>query len=90
VIGRLGGKQQFKNSAKPRRQRRHAQRRFRERFDEKLNDNQYQQLLNQIKKGRAILLRQKTGSSIWRVKLDGKKFKCVYDKKTKMIVTIYP
>lgn len=90
MIGRLGGKQKFKTSAKPRRQRRHAKRRFRERFDEKLNDNEYQQLLNQIKKGSAILLKQKTSSSIWRVKLNGKKFRCVYDKKTKMIVTIYP
>ena len=90
MIGRLGGKQNFKHSAKPRRQRRHAKRRFRERFGEKLNDNQYNQLLVQIKKEKAIKIKDKGRSSVWRVNLDGRTFKCVLDKKSKMIVTIYP
>jgi len=90
LIGRLGGKQKFKTSAKPRRQRRHAKRRFRERFDQKLNDNEYGQLLNQIKKGTAKMIKNKYDSSIWVVKLNDRRFKCVFDKRTKMIVTIYP
>lgn len=44
--------------SKKKNQKKHAKRRFKERFDIELNDNQYQQICNMIRKGKRTFVRK--------------------------------
>jgi len=81
-----------KSKGKKRNQIKHARRRFLNRFDIDINDNQYIQLVNKIQKGRAELVRRQSNRvSIWDLEFEGQMIRVVYDKKTKAIVTaLYP
>jgi len=81
-----------KSKGKKRNQIKHARKRFEKRFGIDLNENQYTQLVNRVKKGRAHFIRRQSNRiSIWDVKFEGKKIRVVYDKKTAAIVTaLYP
>ena len=69
----------------------HARRRFDGRFDIKLNDNQYQQLVNQIQNGRGeFVWKQSNRVTHWNINFENKWLRVVYDKRTKVIVTVLP
>ena len=81
-----------KSRGKRRNQIKHARRRFKDRFDISLNDNQYKQLINRIKKGKATFVRRQSNRvSLWDIDFEGHLIRVVYDKKTSVIVTaLYP
>lgn len=81
-----------KSKGKRKNQIKHARRRFKQRFDISLNDNQYIQLINIIKKGKAIFVRRQSNRvTIWDLQFEGELIRVVYDKKTTAIVTaLYP
>ena len=81
-----------KSKGKKKNQIKHARKRFLNRFDIDLNDNQYIQLVNKIQKGRGELVRRQSNRvSIWDIEFEGQMIRVVYDKKTKAIVTaLYP
>ena len=81
-----------KSKGKRRNQIKHARRRFKDRFDISLNGNQYKQLINRIKKGKAdFVKRQSNRVSLWDIDFEGHLIRVVYDKKTSAIVTaLYP
>lgn len=81
-----------KSKGKRKNQIKHAKRRFKKRFDISLNENQYTQLINRIKKGQAdFVKRQSNRVTIWDLEFEGHDIRVVYDKKTSAIVTaLYP
>ena len=81
-----------KSSGKRRNQIKHARNRFQKRFDIRLNDNQYNQIVNRVKKGRASFVRRQSNRiSLWDLDFEGQRIRVVYDKKTAAIVTaLYP
>jgi hypothetical protein len=62
------------------------------RFDVALNSNQYIQLVNRIKKGKADFVRRQSNRvTLWDIEFEGQLIRVVYDKKTSAIVTaLYP
>jgi len=81
-----------KSKGKRKNQIKHARRRFKSRFDISLNSNQYNQLVNRIKKGKADFVRRQSNRvTIWDMDFEGHLIRVVYDKKTAAIVTaLYP
>lgn len=81
-----------KSKGKRKNQIKHARRRFKARFDISLNDNQYKQIVNRIKKGRADFVRRQSNRvTIWDLDFEGQLIRVVYDKKTSAVVTaLYP
>lgn len=80
-----------KAKGKRKAQLKHARRRFDGRFDIKLNDNEYLQLVNKIQKGNAEFIeRQSNRVTVWNVSYNDKVIRVVYDKRTKVIVTALP
>jgi len=81
-----------RSKGKRKNQIKHARKRFLKRFDISLNDNQYTQLVNMVKKGRAhFVKRQSNRITIWDLDFEGQRIRVVYDKKTAAIVTaLYP
>lgn len=81
-----------KSKGKRKNQIKHARRRFKQRFDISLNDNQYMQLINRIKNGKGeFVKRQSNRITIWDLEFEGELIRVVYDKKTTAIVTaLYP
>ena len=81
-----------KSRGKRRNQIKHARRRFEKRFNISLNDNQYKQLINIIRKGKATFVKKQSNRvSLWDLEFEGHQIRVVYDKKTKAIVTaLYP
>jgi hypothetical protein len=81
-----------KSKGKRKNQIKHAKKRFQKRFDIDLNANQYIQLVNRIKKGKADFVRRQSNRvTIWDMNFEGKHIRVVYDKKTSAIVTaLYP
>ena len=81
-----------RSKGKRKNQIRHAFQRFEKRFDICLNDNQYNQLVNRIKKGKAeFVKRQSNRITIWDLEFEGQSVRVVYDKNTSAIVTaLYP
>lgn len=81
-----------KSKGKRKNQIKHARRRFDQRFDISLNDNQYLQLVNRVKKGNGTFVRKQSNRvSIWDIEFEGNLIRVVYDKKTSAIVTaLYP
>ena len=81
-----------KSKGKRKNQIKHARRRFKQRFDISLNDNQYMQLINRIKNGKGeFVKRQSNRITIWDLEFEGELVRVVYDKKTTAIVTaLYP
>lgn len=81
-----------KSKGKRKNQIKHARRRFECRFNVSLNSNQYIQLVNQIKKGKATFVsRQSNRVTKWDIVFEGQLIRVVYDKKTSAIVTaLYP
>ena len=81
-----------KSKGKRKNQIKHARRRFDQRFDISLNDNQYIQLVNRIKKGKGTFVRRQSNRvTIWDIEFEENLIRVVYDKKTSAIVTaLYP
>ena len=81
-----------KSKGKRKNQIKHAKRRFKKRFDISLNENQYNQLVNRIKKGKADFVRRQSNRvTIWDLQFEGHEIRVVYDKHTSAIVTaLYP
>ena len=81
-----------KSKGKRKNQIKHARRRFLTRFDISLNSNQYNQLVNKVKKGKGIFVRKQSNRvSIWDLEFEGQLIRVVYDKRTAAIVTaLYP
>ena len=81
-----------KSKGKKKNQIKHARKRFEARFDVSLNENQYTQMINRIKKGKAkFVQRQSNRVSLWDIEFEGHLIRVVYDKKTSAIVTaLYP
>ena len=81
-----------KSKGKRKNQIKHARRRFEARFDISLNSNQYTQLVNRIKKGKAEFVRRQSNRvTLWDIEFEGNLIRVVYDKKTSAIVTaLYP
>ena len=80
-----------KSKGKRKAQIKHAKRRFLSRFDLSLNDNEFKQMINKIQKGRAKFVRRQSNRvTIWDVPFDDKVIRCVYDKRTRVIVTALP
>lgn len=80
-----------KSKGKRKAQLKHAKRRFADRFEISLNDNEYLQLVNKIQKGNAEFVeRQSNRVTVWDVEHAEKTIRVVYDKRTKVIVTALP
>lgn len=90
MIGRLGGNQKFTRKGRRKGYLRHVRRRSQERLGVKLNKNQYNQLVQKIKKGNGTFVKKKSANvSVWRLKVDKHEVRCVYDKRIQAIITIY-
>jgi hypothetical protein len=69
----------------------HAKKGLLSRFDMAINDNEYLQMINKIKKGRAVFVRRTSKRvTIWDVPIREKVLRCVYDKSRQVIVTVLP
>ena len=81
-----------KSKGKRKNQIKHARKRFEARFDISLNENQYIQMVNRIKKGKAEFVRRQSNRvTLWDIEFEGHLIRVVYDKKTSAIVTaLYP
>lgn len=80
-----------KSKGKRKAQIKHALRRFDERFDLQLNDNQYKQIVNMIQKGRAEFIRKQSNRiTHWDVTFQDQVIRVVYDKARKVVVTALP
>lgn len=72
----------------------HFSDRYKERIELNINDNQYTQIVNRIKKGKKgkvkFIRKQSNRVTIWEMMFEGELIKVVYDKKTKAAVTVMP
>ena len=82
-----------RNKGKKRNQIIHAERAFLERVNMDINENQYTQIINIIKKGKdgiaTCIERQSNRFSLWDLKFEGNYIRVVYDNKNIVIVTVW-
>lgn len=78
----------MKNRSKAVAEKRHAMRRFAQRFPRELTDDEYNSLIKQIQSGKARFIeKQSNRISIFQVKIEDITAIAVYDKSRKTIIT---
>jgi hypothetical protein len=78
----------FRQRSKTKAERRHAIRRFAQRFPKELTNHEYDELVRQIQSGRAKFIeKQSNRVSVFEVKTSGITAIAIYDKSRKTIIT---